>query len=323
MKRLTEREIINELIGRIPKQAGVPLGFDDDVSAIPLSPRRWVIAKTDMLVGSTDIPPGMDLREAARKAIVATVSDFAAKGVQPRSLMTSLGLPTPVNKETVQQIADGFNQATREYKVKIIGGDTNQSRDTVIDVIGIGVADPKKIVRRDGAQPGDIVAVTGQFGKTTPGLRILLSRSKSDRVKFRSLVRSVLHPVARLKEGIELARSGAITSSIDSSDGLAWSLHEIANASHVGIHIEKIPIDNSARIYAAERRTSDIELALYGGEEYELVTTIKPKQFSRLKRRFPYLRQVGGVTSDKGVTAKINGRRARVRNFGWEHFSRN
>jgi thiamine-monophosphate kinase len=105
MKGLAEREIIRILANQFRDQPGVPLGFDDDVSAIPLSSKTWIITKTDMLVGSTDIPPGMTVQEAARKAVVATISDFAAKGVKPRALMVSLGLPAPPRKKTVQDIA--------------------------------------------------------------------------------------------------------------------------------------------------------------------------------------------------------------------------
>src|SRR2546430_4104741 len=102
MKHLTERETIRILTNQFASQPGIPLGFDDDVSAIPLSSKTWIIVKTDMLVGSTDVPPGMTIQEAARKAVVATISDFAAKGVKPQSLMVSIGLPAPVKKTTAQ-----------------------------------------------------------------------------------------------------------------------------------------------------------------------------------------------------------------------------
>src|SRR5260370_11775055 len=126
MKGLTEHEIIRTLPNQVAGQPGIPLGFDDDVSAIPLSSERCIIVKTDMLVGSTDVPHGMTIQEAARKAVVATVSDFAAKGVQPTALMVSLGLPAPATKTVVQAITRGLHLAAREYKCKIIGGDTNQ-----------------------------------------------------------------------------------------------------------------------------------------------------------------------------------------------------
>src|SRR5712664_4954709 len=187
MTGLTEREIIRILTNQFAGQPAIPLGFDDDVSAIPLSAKTWIIVKTDMLVGSTDIPPGMTVQEAARKAVVATISDFAAKGVKPQALMVSIGLPAPAKKTTVQDIAQGLGQAAREYHCKIIGGDTNQADDLVIDIVGVGLANPKEIVRRDGARPGDLVAVTGPFGRTSAGLRILISKRKSDLMKYPSL----------------------------------------------------------------------------------------------------------------------------------------
>jgi len=84
MKNLTEQEIIHIITNQFAGERSVPLGFNDDVSAIPLSSKTWIIVKTDMLVGSTDVPPGMTIQQAARKAVVATISDFAAKGVNHR-----------------------------------------------------------------------------------------------------------------------------------------------------------------------------------------------------------------------------------------------
>src|SRR5205807_8659512 len=174
MKGLAEREIIQILTNQFAGQSGVPLGYDDDVSAIPFSPKTWIFVKTDMLIGSTDVPPGMTIQEAARKAVVATVSDFAAKGIKPHALMVSIALPAPAKTTTVQDIARGLGQAAREYKCKIIGGDTNQADDLIIDIVGVGLANPKELVRRRGARPGDVVAVTGSFGKPSAGLSILI-----------------------------------------------------------------------------------------------------------------------------------------------------
>jgi thiamine-monophosphate kinase len=322
MTGLTEREIIRILTNQFAGQPVIPLGFDDDVSAIPLSAKTWIIVKTDMLVGSTDIPPGMTVQEAARKGVVATVSDFAAKGVKPRALMVSIGLPAPAKMTTVQDIARGLGQAAREYQCKIIGGDTNQADDFVIDMTGIGFANPKTLVRRNGARPGDIIAVTGSFGKTSAGLRILLSGREKDLAKYSSLVKAVRRPKARLAEGIALAKSHAVTSSIDSSDGLAWSLHQIAGASKVGINLYTIPIAPDVNSFAKAHRLSALELALYGGEEYELVVTIRPERFNELKKRVPSLRRIGIVEKKRfGVTAQIGIKRIIVEARGWQHFT--
>jgi thiamine-monophosphate kinase len=321
MKGLTEREIIRILTNQFAGQPGVPLGFNDDVAALPLSPKDWIVLKTDMLVGSTDVPPGMTIQGAARKAVVATVSDFAAKGVRPKALIVSLGLPAPAIKKAVQELARGLSKAAREYNCKIIGGDTNQADDLVIDIVGIGFANSKKLVRRDRARVGDIVAVTGPFGKSAAGLRILMSRERKDLLNYPSLVNAVLRPRARLSEGIILARSGGVTSSIDSSDGLAWSLHQIAQASQIGINLHTIPVAADVQSFAKEHRMSAIELALYGGEEYELLVTVTPKRFPDLKKRVPSLRRIGVVEKGREVIAHLEGKRIRVREQGWEHFA--
>jgi len=322
MRGLTEHDIIRILTNEFAGQPETPLDFDDDVSAIPFSPKTWIIVKTDMLVGSTDVPPGMTVQEAARKAVVATVSDFAAKGVKPHALMVSIGLPAPAKKMTVQDIARGLGQAAREYKCKIIGGDTNQADDLVIDVVGVGLANPKELVRRRGARPGDVVAVTGSFGKPSAGLRILISKQKTDLAKYPSLVRAALRPEARLTQGIILAKSHGTSSSIDSSDGLAWSLHQIAVASRVGIYLHTIPIATEVERFAKEHRLSALELALYGGEEYELVVTIKPQTFNKLKRRVPSLKRIGIVEKKRfGVAAQIEGKQITVEARGWQHFT--
>jgi thiamine-monophosphate kinase len=322
MKGLTEREIIRIITNKFARERSVPLGFSDDVSAIPLSSKKWIIVKTDMLVGSTDVPPGMTIQEAARKAVVATVSDFAAKGVRPTALMVSLGLPAPAKKKAVQDLARGLGQAAREYHCKLIGGDTNQSSDLVIDIVGVGLADPKTLVRRKGARPGEIVATTGVFGRPSAGLRILASNRKQDVAKYPSLVQAVREPKARLAEGIILARSRVVSSSIDSSDGLAWSLHQIAKASKVGIDLHVIPLADEVARFAKDRRLSALELALYGGEEYELVVTIKPNRFDELQKRIPSLTKIGIVEKESfGVVAHFEGKRTQVKEAGWEHFA--
>ena len=322
MRNLTEREIIRVITDRFERQSNLPLGFDDDVSAIPLTSKIWIVIKTDMLVGSTDVPLGMTRREAARKAVVATVSDFAAKGVQPEALMVSFGVPAPVSASDIREIAHGLDEAAREYSCRIIGGDTNQAEDFVIDIIAVGIANPKRLLRRVGARPGDIVAVTGLFGKSSAGMKILASKQANLRREHRSLVNAVLRPKARLSTGIELAQAGGVTSSIDSSDGLAISLHELAEASNVGIRLEKIPIDPAVQRFARQFKFSGFDLAMYGGEEYELVVTIDPKRFLTLRKRVRSLKAIGKVEPpDHHLTANFGERPVRIEKRGWEHFT--
>jgi thiamine-monophosphate kinase len=319
---LTEHEIVEILKRHFDSEPKLPLAFDDDVAAFPMSRRRLVLLKTDMLVGSTDVPPGMTLGQAARKAVVATVSDFAAKGVQPRGLLVSLGLAPPVRLSTVHEIASGLAEGAREYNCRIIGGDTSETNDLVIDCIGFGFSETGKVLRRDGAKPGDIVAVTGDFGRTAAGLRILLRKKSRWPRRFSKIVSSVLHPSAKLEAGLKLAKTGSVNGSIDSSDGLAWSLHEIARLSHVNIVLETIPVAPDVKVFAREKGLVPEELALFGGEEYELVLAIKKDRFSRVRRRIPSLRRIGNVEKGSGdVIAPFGGRLGKVEPRGYQHFT--
>jgi thiamine-monophosphate kinase len=318
---LTEHEIIGILKRHFDSDPKLPLGFDDDVAAFPMSPRRLVVLKTDMLVGRTDVPPGMTLGQAARKAVVATVSDFAAKGVQPMGLLVSLGLPPPVRLSAVNEIASGLKRGAKEYHCRIVGGDTSETDDLVIDCIGFGFSKSGRILRRDGGRSGDVVAVTGDFGKTSAGLRILLSKRKPLARRFSKLVHSVLRPVAKLEAGLKLAWTRSVNSSIDSSDGLAWSLHEIARLSQVNIVLERIPVASDAKRFAEEQGLVAEELALFGGEEYELVLTIAKDRFAAVKGKIPSLIEIGRVEKGTGeVTSLVGGGKTRVEPHGYEHF---
>ncbi|MEM1586659.1 MAG: thiamine-phosphate kinase [Candidatus Bathyarchaeia archaeon] len=326
VRELGERWIIRVLSETFEPMPDMPIPFGDDVSAIPSGREDIVVLKTDMLVGKTDVPPGMSLRQAARKAVVMNVSDFAAKGVRPIAALISLGLPPDLTEGDIREVALGLNDGAREYGVYIIGGDTNESLDLVICCMLAGYCNRKKVVRRGGARPNDIVAVTGPFGKTSAGLRILLEGlSPPERIR-EPLVESVLMPRARLREGLLLADMGALTASIDSSDGLAWSLHEISEASGVGFQINNIPVAPEVEEFALEYGFDPLDLSLYGGEEYELVVTIKSDMWDEAKNALKSLGaqliEMGRAISEKKIEANIDGRRIIIERRGWEHFKR-
>jgi len=326
LRDLGERKAIALILKHLDEMPQMPVPFGDDVSAYPINGDELFVLKTDMLVDRTDVPKDMSLWQAARKAVVMNVSDFAAKGVKPLAALVSLGLPKNITGKGLEEIAEGLNAGAREYGFYILGGDTNEASDLVISVSMFGTAKKNALMLRSGAKPNDLVAVTGFFGKTSAGLKILLEGAKASKGVRDVLLKAVLMPEARLNEGLALSASGAVTAAIDSSDGLAWSLHEIAKASGVGFVIDNVPVAAEVVRFAELNGLDPVELALYGGEEYELVLTIKPELWdlaeNAVKQIGGTLIKIGRVKAQKGVFLEFKGEKRVIKPMGWEHFRR-
>jgi thiamine-monophosphate kinase len=322
LRELGELQVIGILERSLGTSPLAVVGFGDDVSAVKLPNGKVAVLKTDMLVGSTDVPPGMTMRQTARKAVVANVSDLAAKGVRPLAGMVALGLPANLTKQDIHGIAAGLSSAAKEYGFPLVGGDTNKSKDLTISIALFAIASRRRLILRSGARVGDIVAVTGEFGSASAGLKALLEKKVRPNRLARPLSRAVYNPSAELDLGVRLAASGALTASIDSSDGLAWSLHELSRASDVGIRIDDVPVSRAAREFATRYRCKANDLALYGGEEYRLVVTIKPDKLSLVRGAARgRLRPIGVVTPrSSGVCLRQAQGDVRIAMKGWEHF---
>jgi len=324
VEELGERKIVDLILECLDQMPNMPVPFGDDVSAIDFGRGKLAVIKTDMLVGKTDVPEGMSLWQAARKAVVMNISDLAAKGVQPFALLASIGIPRGLSKKDIQQIGKGLNAGAREYNAYVLGGDTNEASDLVISCAAFGICQKRYLIRRSDAKPGDYVAVTGGFGKTASGLKILMENFSAPPEIRGELVNSVLMPRARLREGLALAQTQAATASIDSSDGLAWSLHEISLASNVGFVLDNLPIAQEAEKFAKIQGLDPVELTLYGGEEYELVVTIQPKLWQDAEKAVKNVEgsliKIGRVTKEKTLLLKAVGKTVSIEARGWEHF---
>lgn len=314
MTKLDEKQIIRIFANK--------LGISnlDDVALID----KGIVIKSDMLVASTDVPSGMKPWQAARKSIVSCISDLAAKGVRPHAAVISLGIPESSStwRPVIEGLAEGFAIASNEFGVKIVGGDTNEAGELVIDCTMIGF--PRfKVPTRNGAKPGDFVIISGAFGFAPAGLAILLQDANAITVSssFRKhAVKSVLEPHPRQSFGLALARY--FSSSIDSSDGLAVSLYELASPSEgVDIIIYGIPAVEGLDKFAEENSLDKHELVFHGGEEYEIVATISHTK----------IRQAEAAARKAGVSLHVIGRVQRgsgnvfvrnklLENRGYMHF---
>jgi thiamine-monophosphate kinase len=320
-----ERELIRRIMKHLTVMEDMPIPFWDDVSAISMGDGRAAILKTDMLVWETDIPRGMTPFQAARKTVIMNFSDIGSKGVQPIAFLASLGLPRTTPVEVVEEMAKGFEAGAREHNGYTVGGDTNEACDIIIGGMAYGLGVEDKLIRRDGAKPGDILATTGSFGDTSSAFKILLEGADCPKKLQGELLKSVYMPRARVREGIALADSGAATSCIDSSDGLAMSLHDLSQSSGVGFRLTSIPVTEEATKFAEYNDLDGDELALYGGEEYELIYTLSPQRMDEARAA---LSNVGGELHILGrairgdsITYVKDGRGIPVEMRGWEHFS--
>jgi len=321
---LKERKIIELIHQCLEDMPETPVPFGDDASAVNMGGDVLAVLTVDMLVGKTDVPPGMTLYQAARKAVVMNINDLASKGVKPLAVLASLGLPRGLSAEDVKEIGRGLNAGAREYGSYVIGGDTNESSDLIIDCVAFGTVNRRYFVGRDGAKPGDIVAVTGFFGNTSCGFKILLDGFYAPKELKEKLLKSIYEPKAKVNEGVALSRSRYVTASIDSSDGLAWSLHEISKASGVGFLIEDLHASPEAKAFARIHGLDLIDLCLYGGEEYELIVTVKPEKWfeaeSLIAGLGSSLMRIGVVTEERSIRLSLNGELIPIEPRGWEHF---
>ena len=322
-KILGEHKIIQIIQDHLTSMPNMLVPFGDDVSAVNINEKKVAVLKTDMLVAKTDVPDEMTLFQAARKALIMNISDFASKGVQPTVALVALGLPAEFSQKNIEEIADGLNAGAQEYGVFIIGGDTSETSDLIISICLYGTAEKSALMLRSGAKVGDILAVTGFFGKSSAGLRMLLGECLTSK-NSKALVDAVLMPKARLSEGLALSSCGMVSSSMDSSDGLAWTLHELARLSNVGFMLDKVPVAPEVKRFAELNSFDASDLTLYGGEEYELVVTVKPEGWATVASAIEAvggeLLPIGKVTEEKRILLRTEDKLVPIEARGWEHF---
>ncbi|MBT8173948.1 MAG: thiamine-phosphate kinase [Nitrosopumilus sp.] len=279
-----------------------------------------IVAKTDTLVESTDIPKKMGLEDAARKSIVACVSDFASKGIRPEFGIISVNLPNNISHSKITSIAKGFKKAAKEYGIAILGGDTNSGKEIVFNVSIFG--NSNKIVTRKDSKIGDIIFVTGPFGYTKIGLDLLLGKRKEKGKFAEKSIKSMTNPKPKIDFGLKNKKY--FSSSMDSSDGLSTTLNEMSKQSKKKFIINNIPVTRDLEKYAKFHKIDLISLVFHGGEEYEFVFTVHPKYKEIIKKNAKRLKtpiiEIGHVESGNGVFLKEGGNYNKIRDLGWKHF---
>jgi len=313
-------ELAREIFRKGPK---VKIGIGDDAAVLDVE-GVGLVATTDMLVQSTHFPPEATPEHMARKAVVVNISDLAAMGAEPLGLLFSVALPRSLDMKFVERMIREMDAVAKEYGTYVVGGDLDESDQIIISGVAFGQVQKGKALKRSGAKAGDLVAVTGTLGEASAGLKILLE--KLPHAGFRPLVDAQLRPAARLKEGRALVKSGAVTAAIDITDGLASNLWQISKESKVKIKIERelVPENPLVRRLATAHGLNVDDFVLYGGEDFELLFTVKSSGWTKVRRALERIGTsasvIGRVESGRGVFMKTKGKTRPLPDRGYEHF---
>jgi len=321
--------LLSDMVSRSPLVAGAVreellVGIGDDATAWQW-PAGKQLATVDTMV--QDVHFTLDTiswEELGWKALAVSLSDIAAMGGQARYALISLSLPDETEVDDVSRLYQGMLKLAGAFRVALAGGDTCRSPLVTITVSVIGEAGDGHLLLRSGAEPTDLVAVTGYLGSAAAGLAMLQEKLALDVELSGYLKESFRLPCPRLTEGRRLVEFG-IKTAIDISDGLIVDLRHIAEMSRVGARIEadRLPIEPRVRDYFGKRA---LELALTGGEDYELLFTASASRIKGLKQAISIPITVIGeiIPGEAGLVSVINGqgKPLRVTGIGWEHFSR-
>lgn len=285
-------------------------GIGDDAAVLDYGNEKTVVS-TDMLVEGVNFNWSyMPLRHLGYKAVVTAISDILAMNAIPKQLLVSLALSNRFTLEAVDEIYNGMKYACDKYEIDIVGGDTTSSvNGLVINMTALGSAKAEKIAYRKGdVKENDLLVLSGDLGAAFLGLQILERETQVTKVnpnnqpdleQYAYLVERQLKPEARLDIVKLLAEMEIVpTAMIDVSDGLSSEVIHLSKENNIGFNVyeEKIPLDPAVIRTAEEFQINPITCALSGGEDFELLFTIKQEDFDKIKGN-PYLTVIGHATA--------------------------
>jgi thiamine-monophosphate kinase len=307
--------------GRTPWRE-ILLGIGDDAAAWQ-SGSRIELATTDTLVQGVHFDLGtITWEELGCKALAVNLSDIAAMGGIPSYALLSLALPAQLKVKDVSEFINSFTHVAAEFGVALVGGNVATAPNTVITVTIIGCSRDRTMLERSTASSGDQIAVTGYVGTSAAGLEMLKGKTISD-PKARDVLRQAhVRPTPRVREGQILVEQGVRTA-IDISDGLVADLDHICESSKVNakINVEQVPIHPVVAAYFPNSK----ELALSGGEDYELLFTADKATVARAKRALSCSVTVIGDMTEEELSTRVlvvdsQGTIIPYKKKGWDHF---
>ena len=251
-------------------------GIGDDAAVLDMPPAgKQLLWTVDMLVEGVHFELSYTTpRLLGRKSLSVNLSDIASMGGEPVACLMSIGLPADTDTAFATGFVEGFLEVAREHACPLAGGDTVAAPGVVIDVTVLGLAPAGKAFLRSGARPGQLILVTGALGASAAGLEAF-RRGLDSQAVWAPLVCAHLDPTPRLAEAAAAREAGGVGAMMDISDGLASEVNHICRESGAGAVIwsDSIPISAAAREFCAQAGLYALDLALLGGEDYELVFT--------------------------------------------------
>jgi thiamine-monophosphate kinase len=314
-----------------PRDPFVALGIGDDAAILRPSKNRELVFTTDMMVEARHF----DLRfctpwQLGAKAMAVNLSDCAAMGAQPKAAVVSLGAPRKTSVRFLREFSDGVRSWGEQFGCSLVGGDTVGSDKIVVNVAMLGEVEKGRALRRDAAQVGDVLVVTGNLGDSGAGLHSFQNPGRVAHEAVPLLRRRHLLPLPRYTVGRYLVINRIGRCAIDVSDGLSSEVNHLCEESGVGavVHEEAIPLSQPLRYYCQERRLDSLKFALDGGEDYEILFTVPMKSLTRVLREIPAqtgtsVTPIGRIVPKRqGITSiGLKGKRRPLRPGGFDHFS--
>ena len=310
-------------------RADVHLGIGDDAAILGVPPGHDLIVSTDTLVAGVHFPTQVSARDIGWKSLAVNLSDLAAMGASPAWALLALTLPD-ADCVFVEGFAEGFAALAAQHHVALVGGDTT-SGPLSITVVAHGLVPTGRALRRDGAQVGDLVFVTGTLGDAAAGLRCVSARDARAAAAFNAppeareeLIARLHRPIPRIAAGNALR--GLASACIDVSDGLLADLGHIAERSGVGIEVDALHLPASSSLLALFDEDQRLAFQAAGGDDYELAFTTAPANATGVLRDLARAgcgaTQIGRVVAGGGVRLlDADGAVIALSQRGWEHFA--
>jgi thiamine-monophosphate kinase len=321
---ISEFELVNKIKNQFinsKNDKNIVVGIGDDSFCFKSGKNNICVTKDILFEGVHFKREWISPVELGKKSIEVSISDMAAMGnVKPEYAFVGLGIPLNTSEIFVKNLYKGLKAACDKYKMTIAGGDTVRADKIMISITIVGVG-KGKLIKRNGANSGDLIGVTNTFGDAGAGVA-LLYRYGTKRIYNKDehfLISKQNNPKARLEEAVKISKY--LTSLTDASDGLYISVDLLARSSCKGadVYMEKIPISSSMKnIFKKDK--NQLDFALFGGEDYELVFTVPNSKAMHLKKIIPQISYIGKINSSRKVRYFYNGKEQKIKYSGFKHF---